>query len=295
MKKISFTLKMKKLLVLTIVFSSLVINYSYGREDSYGQGNDTIKSVRDFGKWDRFSLSLGYFIEGNNSGITLGSKQLGLGMVIDIEDALNLDVASSVFRGNACYSFGRSKRHSVLVDYFNINRKATKVLEADLELGDVTFPIGTRITSKYYISIIRAKYDYSFFQDKRVSLGASFGFFILPVNFSVRAGGSEGQSTKMVAPLPVLGIRSNFAITPKLYLKESADLLYLKIDNFAGSILDINIAMEHKTFKHFGFGAAINAFKLRIKAEGNDYPNINFFGDLGIEFTGITLYGSYYF
>jgi hypothetical protein len=288
-------LDMKKIIVLFFFISLLALHCSYGQEDINYQKKDTIASIKKFRDWDRFALNLGYFLEGNNSGITLGSRQLGLGVVVDIEDALALDVTNSVFRGNSVYTIGKKKRHSILVDYFSVNRKATKILEADLEIGDVTYPIGTKIYSKFYLSIIRAKYDYSFYQDQRVSLGASFGFFIIPIYFYVNAAGYGSESADMVAPLPIIGIRSDFAIAPKLYLKQSADLLYLKIDTFRGSIVDLNTDLEYKVFKHIGFGAGINAFKLRIKEEGNDYPSIKFFGDLSMEYTGIKFFASYYF
>jgi len=46
---------------------------------------------------------------------------------------------------------------------------------------------------------------------------------------------------------------------------------------------------------HFGFGLGINSNKLQIKAKGNDYPNINFFGDIRSEYAGVKLYASYFF
>ena len=54
------------------------------------------------------SVSFGAFIAGYNSGITLGSKNLGLGLIIDIEDALGLKTTSFAMRGKAIYRFGKT-------------------------------------------------------------------------------------------------------------------------------------------------------------------------------------------
>jgi hypothetical protein len=286
---------MNKLIVLFVLISLFRIQSSYSQEDINEQKRDSTNNKKEFKEWNRFSLKLGYFLSSDNSGIILGSKQLGLGLVIDLEDALALETSTFVFRGNASYTFGKRDKSHVVIDYFRINRTASKVLDAELEIGDVIYPVDTKIDSKYFISVIRLKYDYSFYQDDRVSLGASLGFFILPINFSFQSTVSSGQSAKLTAPLPVLGLRSNFAITPKLFLMQEAELLYLKVDNFTGSIVDLNFAIEHKTFDHFGFGLGINSNTLRIKAEGNSYPNIDFFGDITMEYSGLKFYASYFF
>lgn len=243
----------------------------------------------------QFSVSLGGFLASNNSGITLGSKQLGVGLVLDLEDALGLRTSTFVFRGNVSYFYGRNRQHALIIDYFSINRKALKVLEADLEIGDFTYPIGTRLNCKFDLSIIRAKYDYSFLHDKRVSLGFTAGLFIIPLKFQLTSTSFEAQSADILAPLPVFGLRSDFLIANKFYLKQSAELLYLKIDNFTGSILDLNFALEYKATRHFSLGLGINSYRLNIYAKGNDYPGIDFFGDIKMDYSGIFLYAKFYF
>jgi hypothetical protein len=243
---------------------------------------------------ERFSLGMGFFYSADNTGITLGSKQAGLGIVYDLEDALGLKTSSFVFRGDANLKFGKRHRSAVVLNYFGINRRASKTLEADLELGDITYPIGTKLDSKFYLSVIRAKYEYTFLQDERVSLGFSAGLYIIPLSFSVKSGSSEEESTAFVAPLPVFGLRSDFLITKKLELKESAEFLYLKIDNFSGSILDLRLALEYRAFKHFGFGMGINSNKLSVAAKGEDYPGIDFFGTVKMDYTGAFLSVNFY-
>jgi hypothetical protein len=116
----------------------------------------------------------------------------------------------------------------------------------------------------------------------------------MPLNFSLETTNSNEQSGTMIAPLPVLGLRSDFLITKKMVLKQSAELLYLQVDNFAGSILDLNFAIEHKTFNHFGFGLGINSNRLNISATGDDYPGVDLFGSVKMDYTGAFVYISCY-
>ena len=255
--------------------------------------NDSLQKTEN--NRERFSISFGGFLTNYNSGISIGSKQLGIGFHIDLEDALGLKTTTFAFRGNVNYHFGKERKQTVSFGYFGINRNAQKTLDSELEIGDVVFPIGTELTSKFDLTILRVKYDYAFLQNENVSIGASFGLFIMPISFSVITQHFEEQATDLVAPLPVLGLRSDFLITKKLYLRQSVELLLISIDDFQGRILDLDILMVHNTFKHVSFGLGINSNRLNIKAKGKSYPNINFFGEIGMEYTGVYLFAKYRF
>jgi hypothetical protein len=276
-------------ILLCLLILSFPGHFLYCQTDTLAQQVPLIKENKNGFENERFSLGLGVFYSADNAGITLGSKQAGLGIVYDLEDALGLNTSSFVFRGDASLKFGKRHRSAVVLNYFGINRSATKTLDADLELGDTTYPLGTKLDSKFYLSVIRAKYEYTFLQDDRVSLGFSAGLYIIPLSFSVKSGSSEEQSSAFTAPLPVFGLRSDFLITKKLELKESVELLYLKIDNFSGSILDLKLAVEYRASKHFGFGLGINSNKLSVAALGEDYPAIDFFGTVKMDYTGAFL------
>lgn len=282
-----------------ILIAPIIILY-LNSQKSFAQGDVTeakaeLDSIEQAVQpWDRLSVGFGAFIAGYNSGITLGSKQVGLGLVIDIEDALGLETSSFAMRGKVIYRFGKTMKHALTGGYFGINRNAKKVLEDSLQLGGIIYPIGTELTSRYNLTIIRIKYDYSFYQDDRVSLGASFGLFIMPVNFSVKALNQEDQVANFVAPLPLIGIRSDFQITKKFYLHQTAELLYLSFANFKGGLLDLTIMLEHKTFKNVGFGFGVNSNRVNITIKKPD-SNIDFFGDIRMDYTGILLYGRYFF
>ncbi len=242
--------------------------------------------------WDRFSVSFGGFLASYNSGITFASKQLGLGIKIDIEDALGIEASQLAFRGKAKYNFGKTKKHSATLGYFGIIRNAKKVLEQELDYDGEIFPIGTEITSEFNLTILRAKYDYAFFQDDRVSLGVSFGLFIMPVSLRVNAINNQEKKTQFTAPLPLLGLRSDFKISDKFYLNQSVEVLYLAFTNFTGSLLDLNVALEHRTFDHISFGVGVNSNRLNFNIKKPDSA-IGFFGDISMDYTGMLFYAKY--
>ena len=161
-------------------------------------------------------------------------------------------------------------------------------------IDDITYPIGTDLSSVFNLSIIRLKYDYAFYQDERVSIGASFGLFIMPLNLSVQADNSQEHVTKFVAPLPLLGLRTDFHIAQKFYLRQNVEFLYLSFTDFSGGILDLSVLLEHKTFKNVAFGFGVNSNRLNISLR-NAESSIEFFGDIRMDYTGLILYGRYFF
>ncbi len=279
---------MNKLNLINII--GLATLLAFGFQSGHAQNAD--EKENNTKSWDRFSVSFGGFLASYNSGITFASQQLGLGIQIDIEDGLGIESSQLAFRGKAKYNFGKNKKHSATLGYFGIVRNSKKVLEKELDFDGEIFPLGTEITSEFSLAILRTKYDYAFFQDDRVSLGASFGFFIMPISLRVKGIGNQEKHTQFTAPLPLLGLRSDFKISNKFYLNQSVEVLYLAFTNFTGSLLDLNIVLEHRTFDHIAFGAGINSNRLNFTIKNPDSP-IGFFGDISMDYTGMIFYAKY--
>ena len=250
---------------------------------------------KDGGPWERFSLTLGGFITVLDSDVRIGIEQLGAGIEIDVEDALGLDRSTSVIRGGLLYRFGRSRRHRVDFSYSDFRRDAIKVLEKDIEIGDETITVGERVRSEFNFSVIRGQYSYSFFQDDRMDFSAGIGLYVMPIELQLETSTKRVADETFIAPLPTLYLEGDFAITPKLFLKAGYGILYLKIGDFTGAILDSHLALEDHVWKHVGFGLAIDRLQLEIEAEDDVYPGVDFIGNLTFGYTGVLLYTKIYF
>lgn len=275
----------------TVLLTAILLTISSSNLFASEKPNDT--NTVQTKSWDKFSVSLGGFVANYKSTLTLGSKHLGAGLVLNLENALDLRVTAWAFRTKLQYRFGKKNKSAITAGYFQVYRTSSKRLGADLEIGDVIIPIGTDIISKFNFSIVRAKYDYSFYQDNRVSLGASVGFFVMPISFSVLVEDESATSTDMLAPLPVVGLRSDFLITPKFFYRQSIELLYLEYDGLSGGITDLDLSLEYRPIKNFGCGLGVNTTKLDLTSEDSDYPGLQFYGQLASSYTGIYLFGKF--
>jgi hypothetical protein len=246
--------------------------------------------------WEKFSLNVGGFLNATNSSIQLGAE--GVGVSLDIEDLLGMDTATTVFRADGAWRFTDNRRHRWDLSWFAVRRSGETTLGRDIPIDDTTvLPLGSTVRSSFDLDIYRTAYSYSFFQDERMDLAASIGAFIMPISFELNASGAVTavRSESITAPLPVIGFRTDFAITPKVFLRASSDIFYLEISDFKGLIVDTKAAVEYAAFEHVGIGLGFESFNLAVEAKGEDYPGVNFKGKLNFTYLGANLYVKLYF
>lgn len=262
---------------------------------TFSQPADSTQTASDkHFSWERFTIRAGGFITTIQSDVSVGIQH-GLGVNINLEDALGLSTRFTVVRGNVDYRFGKRNRSAVHAGYFSLVRRANKLLETDVEVGDFTFPIGTEVKSEFGFTILQTSYEYTFLIDERVRMGALAGIYVMPMKLSVAALGGREEATEFIAPLPVAGLHTVFRLTPRLSILQNIQLLYLSFSNFSGSITDANIWLDYNPWDHFGFGIGYNSFRFRFSVNGSTRLFDELEGSFQTGFSGLLVYAKYSF
>ena len=249
--------------------------------------------------WEKAYLNLGWYWANLNSGFRISSGTIGLGIDVDVEDTLGLKTDDNAFRIDIGWRFSKNKRHKVEYSWFRFDREGTKTFDESITIpGDdegeeITIGPG-RLDSVFKFDIHKVKYEYSFVLDDRVDLNLGVGLFIMPIKFGLQGAISpdpgDGFIESITAPLPVAGLGFDFAITPKWFIRQQTDVFYLEFENFKGSILSTAAALEYLPWKHVGFGLGIDAMRVNVEADGEDYPEIDFKGAFNFTYFGAQLY-----
>ena len=246
--------------------------------------------------WKKVKVSLGGSLLNVRSTVRVGAK--GIGVSVNPEELFNMDSTTSVFRIDGFWRFSKNLRHRLDASWFKTSNKGDTVLGKDVDIGDTTLPLGTEVKTNLEFDVIKVGYSYSFYQDDRIDLAVGGGLYVLPIKYNLSASGlvNESQTESITAPLPLLGLRADFAITPKWILRNNVDLFYLKISDYLGGIVDVRIGVEYNPFKNVGFGLSTEALNLRVEAEkGTDVPGVDFNGAFEIEQIGLFGYLNIYF
>lgn len=242
--------------------------------------------------WEKAGLYLGAFVADFNSSLNLGFSGTGVGVSVDGEDLLGLDKDISVFRADAFWRISRRNRIDLM--YYDASRSGSTFLgfvipDPD---GGGDIPLGTRIDTEFDFKILKATYGYSFFKNQHFDLALSGGIYAMDVAFKLEAEG-EGkiEDSEYIIPLPVLGLRGNFALTPKWFLRQSIDVFYLKIGEYTGSWVDLNVALEYNFWKYAGVGLGYDFVSMDISKDGND----TFLSQIDMSYGGLSLFAKIYF
>jgi hypothetical protein len=246
--------------------------------------------------WEKGSIQFSGLIATFQSDLTFGIKG-GRNASINAEDVLGLDSSLGAFRADAFYRPGQSRRNQFDFTYASYDRDGSATLSQALTAGDRTYPIGARVQPVLNFDLIRGTYSYAIVQNERVRVALGLGVYVLPLRYGLdvqtQSARSAVEGGDTILPLPALALRAEVQLYPKLFLKTSIDGMYLEVSNFKGSIVDLNVGLEYRAWKHFGFGLGYNFVNADVEGEGanSKYPGVNFVGDVNVRLSGLLFYG----
>jgi hypothetical protein len=246
--------------------------------------------------WAKGSVQVGGLVAFFHSELTFGVKGGG-NASINGEDLLGLDSTLAVFRADAFYRPGASRRNQIDFTYAAYERDGSAILSQDLTIGDTTYPIGAKIQSVLNFDLIRGTYSYAFLQNNWARIGAGLGVYAIPLryglNIQTEGGHSAVGGADTTLPLPALALRAEFQLYSKLFLTTSLDGMYLEVNDFKGSLVDLNMGLEYRARKHLGFGVGYNFLSADVegKSSSSDYPGADFVGEVTVRFSGLLVYG----
>lgn len=239
---------------------------------------------------DRFSFTLGGFFTSVNTELRVDSTDGRLGDLLDFENELNLDASETLFRFSA--EFLIKRRHQVKLGYYRLSRTSRPTtLTREIQFGDRTFPISVEVNAFFETEVIELSYTYWLVLKDKVAFGISAGglnFFTFDAGLQAEdanVGIIEGNAGVDI-PLPLFGVEVRYAIVPKLMLRGGIRFIAVSdIDGYSGDSVDLSVALEHRTFQHFGFGIGFSSVSLNVDTEKR-----RFVGDLKYGISGVHVF-----
>lgn len=232
---------------------------------------------------DRFFFAIGGYLPTSSTDIRLDSTTLGAGANLNMEDSLGLDERKLTPEFLARWRF--TERWRMELEYFQLDRSGTRTLNGSIQVGDKVYSANEDLQSEFNIAVTRISVGYSFFKTVDKELGVGIGFHVAEIEtrFNGSIVGAEGADA--TAPLPVLSLYSQFALTDKWSVGARFDRFALEVDQYRGDITSLGLDLQYQAFRHVGFGIGFRTLDIKLEAEKDDFR-----GMIESRFSGPILY-----
>ncbi len=212
---------------------------------------------------DRFYVGAGLFFPQTATSAQLQSRT-GVGVNVDFENALGMTTAKSVPMALGRWRLGQ--RWRIEAEYFELNRSSHKQLDRDIQWGDTVYPVNAQLDAHFNFSDLRLSAGYSFFRrtDKEVGVGLGLHVAQYDVGLSANAFGTE--SNAVTAPLPVVSVFGQFALTERWAISARLDRFILRYREFDGNVSALGLDLLYQPFRHVGFGLGSRALQINMSA-----------------------------
>ena len=245
-----------------------------------------IVSAQEDSPWEPYSINFGPFYSTSDIELRFDSDRLGVGATFDPQGTLGMDTEDLYYRIDAFWRFGSTRRHQLEVHHFNVDNAGSRTLDAGTQIGDRLFPEGLVVNSQLDVEFLNVDYSYAFFQDDRIRLAGAIGIHTTAFDFNVdapRRGLTVSET--FTAPIPVLGLRGDFNISPQWRFSATTDLVYLPLDDYDISVADSRLALEFMPVEHAGIGVGLNNVRYRVESNSLDVD-----GKARLQFLGALAY-----
>ena len=240
----------------------------------------------------RWEVQFGGFLPAFSTKLRVDSKALPdhPGTEIDIEEDLSLDKRKRIYRLDATWR--HTRKSSFGFTYYTFNRRATVTLERDVEFEDVTFPAGSGVATDLDTTLIIVKYVRSLRKTDQSELSAQIGIDYLRTAATLTGTGGSllAEGASVGAPLPVIGLRGTYLLSPQWRVGGEFSGLALNIGDYSGSWYDLGATIEYFPRDDLAFGLGVSSFRTNLEADTE-----KLLGKLEYKYTGPRFFVTGYF
>ena len=241
---------------------------------------------------DRFVFNAGLFLVGTDITARLNG-QSSTNPAIDFDETLGR--ASDESRGRIEAQWRFAPKHILRLAYFNYDVTRSRVIDRDITFGDTTFNAGASLSSRTKYSVYELAYEYAFLKRPMYEVAGILGVHFTDLNLalagsgtvtgpggSTQASGSVSKESDLPMPLPVIGIRGSWAVSPQVYLDARLQFFGLSVDGYDGHWSNAHLGATWMFTRHWGVGLGYERFTTRV-----DVDRSNFNGNVKLGYSGL--------
>jgi hypothetical protein len=227
---------------------------------------------------EKWSVSAGGFLSDFDTEVRW-SPSGPLGALIQLEDDLGLaEEIDTVFVAGT-YRF--SRRHNLSFSFSKLDRTADRIIDERIEFGGIIYDVGADVHTEFDTSWFRVKWKYNVSDIDNLAAGYSLGLstfdiaLLLDGEATVDDPNNPGETRierkeeqgDFIAPIPVIGIYIDYALTPRWILRAGGDVMKLSIGQHSGRVLEFSFGSDYRLTRLMGIGLGLTALDIDYEQE----------------------------
>lgn len=184
---------------------------------------------------EKVAVSVSGFWADIDSGARADGTGGRIGTRLDLEDDLGLDASDTRWIASLSYDF--NPRHGLELSYFNLDRRAERILTDPVSFRDRDFVPSSVLNTSLDTGIWRLSYSYAFVDNPRHRATVQLGLHV--ASLGIELSGPRIERTvdaSTDAPLPVVGLGYAYRISPRWILEMRGQIFRLEVGDVKGRI-----------------------------------------------------------
>jgi hypothetical protein len=227
---------------------------------------------------DPFIFSLGTYLVDADTDLELRGGAGESGTPIDWNRTFGEGSLTRI-RMDAQWRF--AERHKVRALWFSSDRSDSRTIDREIEWGGETFPVNTKVKGDLEYQVYELFYEYAFLRRESYELSASIGAYWVSLDSRLSAtitGAAGGTTTRDVSrdggfdvPLPVLGLRAQWALPYDLSFDLSGQYFTASIDQYDGDLQNYRATFTWQPNKWVGLGVGYDWFSADLDVDASRF------------------------
>jgi hypothetical protein len=248
---------------------------------------------------DRFNVDVGTFLVASNLNGSLRGTANTSNQNLNFDQEFGTDADQTRWRVDVLWRITR--RQHLRFGYFDNDIQRTRVIDRNIEWGDYTFLAGGQVKAEQKFRVYELGYEYAFLRRDTFEVVASAGIHFDDLTLKLSGNASltvdtptgvvqqpatfETKQSSVPAPLPMLGLRGDWAVWDHVYLDASGQVFKFSYQGLNGNWSDLRAGATWMFNHHFGVGIGYDRFATHL-----DVSKGSFDGRLNVGYQGGLVY-----
>ena len=207
---------------------------------------------------------------------TFGQFDSGTGVIgTPLSAERDLGLSNQAYQPRFELMFRLRPRHRVRVNFFDLRRNGSTVLNSTILYGDQTFQAGEPLQSSLNWRQMDITYTYSFLRGDRYELGAGLGAHLLEAEAIAQQPGTALRTDyNQAGPFATVALDGSYLIARHWSFNARANYMHLTVHDFSGELEDYHADVQYRWRRNFAVGAGYDYSQAQMDIRNRDPSGI---------------------